>query len=268
MTIAAIAAVTPAAAQALSDTPPATVQFATGSGQPNALNLLGYLRSPTGEGRFAAVVLLHGCRGDAKGLDRNWGARLQSWGYVALTVDSFTPRGISVSCPGGTPAGRLGDAYGALTYLSRLKSVDPSRMALMGFSEGAWITLMDIEPKKDKSPVVPNVRAAIALYPVCSGSGIVSVPTLIVIGQLDDWTPADACQKMVAQESDLGITRHAGPSAAIQFAVIPGAYHAFDNPRYQPRLQYMGHVLQYDPAALNLAVEAVRDFLHKQLREP
>jgi dienelactone hydrolase len=138
----------------------------------------------------------------------------------------------------------------------------------MGFSEGAWITLIDIEPKKIEGPVIPNVRAAVALYPVCSGSGIVSVPTLIVTGQLDDWAPADACRKMVAKKSDLGITRQAGPSAAIQLVIIPGAYHAFDNPRYQTGLRYMGHILEYDPTALKLAANDIRDFLREQMSEP
>lgn len=266
--MAAAALVAPfAAAQAPDDTPPAVVHFATGSGQPDALNLPGYLRRPAGEGRFAAVVLLHDCGGNARGLDRNWGARLQSWGYVALTVDSFTPRGIAVSCRTGTPAGRIWDPFGALKYLSALDFVDASRMALMGFSEGAWITLMDIEPKSAEGPAVMKVRAAIAVYPVCSGSGTASVPTLIVTGQLDDWTPADACRKMVAQESDLGISRAPSPSASMQLMIIPGARHAFDDPAYRPARRYMGHILEYDPAALNLAAGAIRDFLHEQMGE-
>jgi dienelactone hydrolase len=268
MTAAAFAAPVFAAAQTPDATPVAAVHFATGSGQPNALNLLGYLRRPTGEGGFAAVVLLHGCGGDAQGLNRNWGARLQSWGYVVLTVDSFTPRGISVSCHSGTPGGRIWDPFGALKYLSTLEFVDSSRMALMGFSEGAWITLMDIEPRTVEGSSALNVRAAIAVYPVCSGSGVVSVPTLIVTGQLDDWTPADACRKMVAQQSDIGITRQPAPSASMQLMIIPGAYHALDNPKYQTRLRYMGHILEYNPAALNLATVGIRDFLRKQLSGP
>jgi dienelactone hydrolase len=157
---------------------------------------------------------------------------------------------------------------GALKYLSTLGFVDPSRMALMGFSEGAWITLMDIEPKKVEGPAAPNVRAAVAVYPVCSGSGIVNVPTLIVTGELDDWTPAEACRKMIAQVSDPGTTRKRAPSASMQLVIIPGAYHAFDNPRYQPRLRYLGHILEYDPAALNMATVPIRDFLREQIGEP
>ena len=73
---------------------------------------------------------------------------------------------------------------------------------------------------------------------------------------------------MVAQESDLGITRQTSPSAPIQLVTIPGAYHAFDNPRYQVPLRYIGHLLEYDPTALQLAVAPIRDFLRKQMRGP
>jgi dienelactone hydrolase len=70
-----------------------TVRFAAGPGQPDPLILHGYLRRPGGDGPFPAAILLHGCGGDPTGLDRNWGERLQSWGYVSLTVDSSVPEG-------------------------------------------------------------------------------------------------------------------------------------------------------------------------------
>ena len=45
-------------------------------------------------GPSPAVVLLHSCNGDWRRLDERWGKRIASWGYVALTVDSFGPRGL------------------------------------------------------------------------------------------------------------------------------------------------------------------------------
>ncbi len=266
MTIASLSPARPAAVQSAHDALlPKTVHFDIVSDQPHPLTLLGYLRRPIGQGPFAAVVLLHGCGGDAKGLDRNWGARLQSWGYVTLTIDSLTPRGMTNSCHTGAPPGRALDPYGALGYLAGLGFVDPSRIALMGFSEGGIITLMDIEPHASKPAATLKFRAAIGVYPICSGTGIVTVPTLIINGQLDDWSSADACRKMVAQESDIGITRHKEPGAPMYLMIVPGAYHKFDDPKFQPGHRYMGHLLQYDPAALKLAAERIRDFLHKQL---
>jgi dienelactone hydrolase len=46
------------------------------------------------------------------------------------------------------------------------------------------------------------------------------VPTLILIGSADDWTPAGTCQQMVAGAH--------GRSARVQIVVYPGAHHEFD----------------------------------------
>ena len=241
------------------------VHFPTASGQSHLLDLPGYLRRPAGDGPFAAVVLLHGCGGDAAGLDHNWGARLQSWGYVSLTVDSFTPRGITNSCHTGAPTGRTFDAYGALQFLAEQPFVNASRVALMGFSEGGIITLFDVEPQQAEGFGAERFRAAIALYPICSESGIVTVPTLVLNGQLDDWSSADACRKMVEQESDIGVTRHKASTAPLKLVVLPGASHKFDDPKFQPGRRYMGHFLEYNPAALTLAANEIHNFLLDQL---
>ena len=45
---------------------------------------------------FPAVVVLHGCNG-MFGHSAEIADRLSSWGYVALAVDSFGPRGIGIA---------------------------------------------------------------------------------------------------------------------------------------------------------------------------
>ncbi len=239
------------------------VHFATASKQPNPLTLRGYLRRPTGNGPFPAVILLHGCGGDPEGLDRNWGARFQAWGYVSLTVDSFGPRGITSSCQSTIPAGRKFDPYDALLFLAHKPFVVPSRVALVGFSEGGVITLDDTEPNGDSTG--RGFHAAVAFYPICAGSGIATVPTLIINGELDDWSSAAACKKMVAQESDIGVTRHKGVSAPMSLVILPGAYHKFDDPKFQPGHRYMGHLLEYNAVDLGIAADDVRRFLAIEL---
>src|SRR5262249_51444488 len=76
--------------------------------------LQGPLRRPAGAGPFPAIVLLHGCAGNWKGLDERWGRQIAPWGYVTLTVDSFGPRGIDNTCTSGSPADMAFDAYRAL----------------------------------------------------------------------------------------------------------------------------------------------------------
>jgi hypothetical protein len=73
-------------------------------------------------------------------------------------------------------------------------------------------------------------RAAVAFYPVCERiSG--PMPTLILIGENDDWTPADACRRLTNAEDEIGISRSKGEGAPLQLAVLPDATHGFDTPR-------------------------------------
>jgi hypothetical protein len=57
----------------------------------SVLELRGQPIRPAGEGRFPAVVMLHGCRG-IRPYQVGWAHKLAGWGYVVLIVDSFMTR--------------------------------------------------------------------------------------------------------------------------------------------------------------------------------
>ena len=123
-------------------------------------------------------------------------------GYVSLTVDSFATRGIKNACPQDAPRlllTRQGDALGALSYLSNLPFVDPQRIAVIGYSQGAMVALQLASNHQAEIFDVPRDRkfkAAVAYYPLCSvASEELIVPALIMIGELDDWTPATDCER-------------------------------------------------------------------------
>jgi hypothetical protein len=63
------------------------------------VRLCAYLSRPKGDGPYPAVVLLHTCAGISKH-EGFWVTRLVAQGYVVLTVDSLTPRGMSYICDG------------------------------------------------------------------------------------------------------------------------------------------------------------------------
>ncbi len=88
-----------------------------------------------------------------------------------------------------------------------------------------------------------------------------TVPTLILIGEDDDWTPADACRKLVEGRDDWGISRQKGAGAPIRLVVYPGAYHAFDVPALQTPIQYFGHHLEYNQPARDQSIDALHEFL-------
>ena len=88
-----------------------------------------------------------------------------------------------------------------------------------------------------------------------------TVPTLILIGERDDWGTANACRKMVAGEDDLGMSRQKGGGATVRFIVYPGAYSGFDNPTLETPMEFLKHHLEYNEQAAHQSIEALREFL-------
>jgi dienelactone hydrolase len=223
--------------------------------------LQGYLRQPNIAGPSPAVVLLHSCKGNWARLDERWGKRIASWGYVALTVDSFGPRGLN-SCGDSAPNDMSLDAYRALNFLVGAPFVDPARVAVLGFARGGRVALMSVEHGAIEQTSPNKFRAAIAFYPDCrTFRGDVTVPTLILIGEGDDWVPAQACRDMVDGRDDFGISRKRGEGAPIKLIVYPGAYHAFDAPNLETPKNLSGHHLEFNQSAADQSIDALHGFL-------
>jgi dienelactone hydrolase len=201
----------------------ALIEFPNVSEQSQPTRLLGYLTHPDGTGPFPDVVVLHGCSGFSA-TSAGIADRLKLLGYVALTVDSLGPRHSSSEC-GHFFIGQVIDAYAALRYLSQQPFVDPDRIAVLGNSMGGSSASYAVERGAIEKMFARRFRGAIAYYPWCRGhSAIMSAPTLILIGEADDWNPAAACREMVAQPHDDG--------ARVDLYVYPGAYHGFNFRNY------------------------------------
>lgn len=243
------------------DRPPRLVEFESPLAGPQALQ--GLLRLPDSSGPLPAVVLLHGCGGGWRGLDERWGKLLADWGYVTLTVDRFGTRGITSACTGVLPPSSLHDAYRALNFLVGLPSVDPSRIAVVGFSQGAMLALIAVERSLIERSSKEKFRAAIGFYPPCLGlKGNMTVPALIMVGELDDWTLASECRNLAEGRDDWGISREKGKGFPIEITVYSGAYHGFDIPRFRTPEKLFGHHLEFNEAARDRSVDAVRKFLY------
>ncbi|HEX7919703.1 MAG TPA: dienelactone hydrolase family protein [Bradyrhizobium sp.] len=246
---------------ASAEQPAALVEFE--SPLNNAQPLQGLLRRPERPGLLPAVVLLHGCSGQWRELDERWGRRLAAWGYVTLTVDRFGPRGISDTCTGDAPAATVHDAYRALSFLSRQSLVDPTRIAVIGFSQGGWLALLSVERGAIELNATEKFHAAVAFYPRCLGiKGNMTVPTLIIVGELDDWTPAQECRNLAEGRDDDGISREQGLGYPIELIVYPGAHHDFDEPQYRIPGRLLGHHLEFNEQARDQSIDAVRKFLY------
>jgi dienelactone hydrolase len=232
----------------------------------HAQPLQGLLRRPAGTGPFPAIVLLHSCNGNWKRLDERWGRQIAPWGYVTLTVDSFGPRGLESTCTSGSPADMAFDAYRALDFLVRDPSVDSSRVAVLGFSQGGWLALSSVEQGVVEHSSPNKFRAAAAFYPPCRTiQGNLTVPALIMIGDLDDWTPAEGCRLLAEGGDDYGVSRRR-EGAPIKLIVYPGAWHAFDAPTLKTPRELLGHHLEYNQTAADQSAVALHAFLDAMLR--
>ena len=226
-----------------------TVAFTTGAGaaEPVAIphgeaTLPGILFRPEGPGPFPAVVALHGCgglvnrAGKIVGRFADWGERLAAAGVAVLFPDSFSSRGLSTQCrvrerKVRSSRERVADANAARRWLQSQPWTVKNRVSLIGWSNGAATSLWAVRPRASVRDGMPDFRSAVAFYPGCRRLGEMGwsarIPTLILIGRADDWTPASACEQMVAGAR--------GRSAHASLMIYPGAYHEFDRPDYPLR---------------------------------
>ena len=217
------------------------------------------LIKPDGDGPFPAVVIVHDCSGlglRSSGAPERWAGTLVAHGYVVLIPDSFSPRGYGdgvCTVPGGAaqvvgPIIRARDAYGALGALRALPYVDGKRIGIMGGSHGGSTTLATVvAPAGERDPLFEAKKngfaAAVALYPGCGArygewsvtragnrpgpitdyAGVYRplAPLLILIGEKDDWTPAEPCRRMVETSRAAGYP--------LEINVYADAHHSFDN---------------------------------------
>lgn len=205
------------------------------------------VQKPDGDGPFPAVVIMHDCSGlgpRSSGSPGRWAKLLLERGYVVVIPDSFSTRGFPDGvCTDPSPARasvaapmRVPDAYAALAHARSLPYIDGKRVGIMGGSHGGWTTLHTmVAPQSDAEPLAQQKRAgfaaAVSLYPNCGvqiGGWYVRggvyrpvAPLLILIGEKDDWTPAEPCQRMTEAAQAAGLP--------VQIKVYPGAHHSFDS---------------------------------------
>ena len=225
----------------------------------SSVPIFGYLEKPNGDGPFPAVVLLHTCYG-LSAHDEFWSKKLVGWGYVVLTVDSLSPRGIEYLCDGRSikpaPWHRALDGYGAKAFLSRQPFIDENRIGVMGMSHGGMALLEIIKQSTLEGQNLKPFDAAVAYYPLCGSPEPHNTPTLILIGSEDSWTPAIQCEEYLAgMESP----------HQLELKVFPGAHHLFDYPDIDTI--ELGKIIRSDPVAAVEADKLVEQFFNQYLQK-
>ena len=187
---------------------------------------------PEGPEPFPAVILLHGCLG-VRGKEGRWAQQLRDAGYVALVVDSMTGRGMTTRddlvrvCRGLTLWGstRAADVGASLEHIRTLPFVDRSRIAIIGFSHGAWAALDFLSGASAEA--VQGLRAVIGFYPYCGVASRarwfgwdVHVPTLLLLAGQDIVVSPAQCRSVAE--------RAAAHGRPVSVTTYPDARHSFD----------------------------------------
>ena len=223
---------------------------------PTTKVIAGAFFKPAGKGPFPVVVYMSGCYGLGLNnpselvLERTAIDHFLTKGVATFIVDPFTPRnepeGVCAKLNNSTLAQYFtrggNDAVAALKVVKSLPDIEPNRVFLQGYSFGAISSLFAVDPN---TPGAHDAKIAglIAYYPYCDDKVASSVPTLVLIGEKDDWTPAALCQKVSDQPN-------------FEVAVFPDSYHSFVSPMGKP-MEYLGHHIAYnEKAALDAQVRA------------
>ena len=183
------------------------------------------LLKPDGEGPFPAVMLGHQCGGlvfsranpqAANWSMLQWAKRFHDAGYVTLLMDFMGQRGAQQVCQGpqaGVTLGRtVKDFYQAADYLRKLPYVNPSKVAMVGYSQGALIALFNNSKSfREEFRQARGFDAYVSFYPPCRIMSLgptrfsidvvqrdMEKPHLFLLGGADNETPAADCEALVA----------------------------------------------------------------------
>jgi dienelactone hydrolase len=217
---------------------------------------------PDSDAAAPAIVFFHGCGGLHEPTLKQARAAAGQ-GYVALVVDSHTPRNIdwNMNCDGRVLWGqeRAADVLVAVAVAREHAAVDSGNLFLLGYSHGAWTALealalgSELPPGLLDRPADPlrGVRGLVAWYPYCGGGASFvgdwqpAVPVLMLLAEEDVITAPEPCAEAAATQ--------AGKGYDIRELTYPGVSHGFDRDEDWVKL--------YDPDIARQAIAEQFEFL-------
>jgi dienelactone hydrolase len=168
---------------------PAVAQPMPGAAKVSFADVFGWWLPVAAPQPRPAVIALHGCdglylRNLLNARERSVAELLGRRGFHVLLSDH---------CRGA-------DIHGALDWLAARPEVDRNRIVVLGWSDGGNALLAALKHRLGPMPL--QARAAIAFSPSCGpyavtpGSYLPVAPLLILVGALDERTPAAPCLEL------------------------------------------------------------------------
>ena len=230
---------------------------------PSVKAIAGALFKPAGARPLPALVYMSDCKGlgimEERAQEKVVFDEATSKGFAMLIVDPFTPRGERDTVCGKLTAETApvysarggGDAIAAISALKAMPDIDPKHIFLQGYGLGANSSLVAVDSTNPAS-CDTKVAGVIAYYPSCGDKVDPTVPTLIMIGDKDDWTPAAACDQVKGK-------------ANVELVVYPGATYAFTMP-IDFAIELNGRHIAYDEKTTRDALARADAFMAAHMK--
>ena len=148
-------------------------------------------------------------------------------GIATFELNSFKSRGISSTV--GTQnevtiAAIILDAYRAFEALESHPNIDRDNISITGWSLGGGVTLFSAWlPINNAINKNVKFKSHLAFYPPCffepENIQFSDSPIRILIGELDNWTPAKPCENFVSKLTN---------NNNIELTIYKDSYHSFD----------------------------------------
>jgi dienelactone hydrolase len=190
----------------------------------------GILRMPDMDVTSTPLPLIIGVNGSKNWSDHHieYMKMFRDNGFATFELQSFNSRQVSSTVGeqiSVTTAMMILDAYRALEVLSIDPRIDKDNIAITGWSLGGGVALFSAwKPLIEAIGVNTVFSAHLAFYPPCLVDmdliEFSESPIHVLIGELDDWVTADACENLVGDLSAEGVD--------IDITVYESAHHGFD----------------------------------------
>ena len=149
-------------------------------------------------------------------------------GFATFELKSFKSRDIESTVGSQvevTTAMMILDAYRALEKLSEHQNIDKNKVSITGWSLGGAVSLFSAWlPIKNAITKEVSFASHLPIYPPCfvdpENTDFTDAPIHILIGEIDNWTPAKPCTefvKKINKKGNVGLT------------IYPNAHHSFDS---------------------------------------
>ena len=167
----------------------------------------------------------------------------QNMGIATFELQSFNSRSVDSTVGSQvevTAAMMILDSYRALEELSGHPMIDKNRVAITGWSLGGGVSLFSAwMPLKNAINKELKFAAHLSYYPPCIVEPTIlnfsDSPIRLLVGELDDWVPAEACLDLASKIKNNG--------SDIEVIVYENAHHSFDK-KALPKVVKNGYKLK------------------------